>query len=612
MKAGNSLVMVLVLILLVSCLQLTGCNEGESIPLSPSSSMCEQPLDPAWHQVGGICGNKDPEAAVWTEGRMPVVVGSDGLIVECDSDRQWSTPAQLSGDNYYTLVSNSDDFVVAAGTYGTVGFSPEPGVWENQEMDMDGHWLSACADGKKIWLAGSDGVLASILPGEEWEFFQSPGERDLYSICAYGDSVFVGGNSGSFQVMVNGQWQDLENPGLADRRVKDILRLDDGRLLLSAGGLFIREESGWVLVPEMGQPYFDGEIQLKDGFLWVQESVLRRFDTSSNPWSERSIESISYYDAMAPGPDNQILLASNSGRMIWCDLLDDGTINMELDLAGDMGVRRLTCLLDGTLLFPGWWGFYEITGRGPRQIHGISDEVFDLASLNSFISGQSLDDFYLITGSRLLRCQGGIPTEDIPIPEEVEYVRELTIDRDGRAWVAGRGGLFCWEGGQWQSWLGRDAREIFVTQNGTVVLRHSSRDFSYLGNSGLVPLRFQGAIQGVAEPEPGHLVFLSEYFEETWWQMGTGASQTNWVHPRPECGGLNIEVSLDSTRGFLVATENYSMVLKRDENFQYDNWELVAGPCMHEIRSLQELEDGRLVALGDETGVILIYSPSPF
>jgi len=62
----------------------------------------------------------------------------------------------------------------------------------------------------------------------------------------------------------------------------------------------------------------------------------------------------------------------------------------------------------------------------------------------------------------------------------------------------------------------------------------------------------------------------------------------------------------------LISTVNNSMVLKFPDDPIRAGWDLLAGPCKHQILDLQLFPDGSLVALDRSDSFIMIYPSSNF
>ena len=231
-------------IIVLALFVLGGCNEGEIIPLSPPSVLCERPLDSGWYPLNNICAGRIPRDVVWHEGLSPVVVGEDGLILESQGPGQW-TEFSLGLSEDLTIVSaNAQGDLVAAGHNGALVVRSQ-GHWQLENSLESTNWNDVRADGQEIWLAGDNGALAVGIPGQSWRMVDYPDTTDLLTVCAFEDSVFVGGRAGLLSVLVENQWHNVAPSQWGQADVQSMVRIPDGRLVVWAVTFSIAR-NGWT------------------------------------------------------------------------------------------------------------------------------------------------------------------------------------------------------------------------------------------------------------------------------------------------------------------------------------------------------------------------------
>ncbi len=372
---------------------LLGCSEGEVIPLVPPGFVCERPLDNGWRNLTNICEFRDPADAVWPEGEMPVVIGDDGLILQCSSGAQWSVVDLSIRADLAALAVNSDGDLMVAGQYGALAFRKN-GQWQAMESLIETDWRDVRSQDRRMWLAGSGGALASCRPGNPLEMVSVPDDADLYAVCAFQDSVFTGGDDGLFQVLANNQWEDNSWPELGTRDVRSIVRLDDGRLAVWAGGLWIRELDGWVRHHQYGYT-LNSHLKVRGSFLWVVSGYHStvRLDLSTDPWEEVDYNSPGNTICFAPGPESRVLAVSDEGELIWFEGDADDSIIRQIDPAGYLDTDHFFSLDDGMIVFAVDKGLFKITTAGIEQVQTLNPEVEARLYESTLIDGASLDDF---------------------------------------------------------------------------------------------------------------------------------------------------------------------------------------------------------------------------
>ncbi len=594
---------------LLGLMGLLGCSEGEVIPLVPSGPSCERPLDQGWSYHGNICDSKRPRDAVWPAEQMPVVVGGAGLILQCDANSQWQVVDLGIQENLNVVAANADGDLMAAGENGVLAFRQD-GEWQTMEPLADTPWRDARSNGSQVWLAGENGQLAKGQPGSAWEMVAVPDSTHLYSVCAFADSVFTGGSNGLLRVLVNGQWEDVSSPLWEAWFVQSIVRLDDGRLAVWAGGLWIRELDGWREMTEIQYYALNDHMKVHDGYLWLMYGYNEyyRLDLSVDPVEVVPYQGLSNPQCLAPGPDNQAFAAGWYGTLSWTSLDDQNNVISSLDPAGLVEVDQLQRLDDGTVVGATEGSLFRATASGLESIDFLSSEVREHLTSYSLIHGATLDDFYLATEWNLYRVQNGNITFATEIPTEDGRPRKLLVSREGEVCLAMRDIGYFWTGSIWRVWKEDLYVRAFLTQEQNFIAVLQTRA-EYISPSGVfsIPLGMRAAVAW--EPEPGVLKFMNSDFILAQWQDGVPMGEHIYMVPMPGCSDVYPQAIVETTSGILVVTSNHSMVLRVPDDPHLVDWELVAGPCLNEISDVQVLEDGHLVALGNGGDNIMIYSP---
>ncbi len=586
---------------------LSGCSEGEVVPLVPPGNVCERPLDRSWRELNNICKSREPFSTVWPTGGMPVVVGGDGLILECDAEGQWLEKDLSLRDGLLVVAANEDGDLMVAGENGAMA-SRKNGNWQNMEPLAETIWRDIRANGRQMWMVGDNGSLATGVPGESWQIVDFPDSTDLRSVCAFEDSVYVCGAGGLLSVLVDNQWHDRSLPELENICIRSVVRLDDGRLVVWAYGFWVREIDGWVPIGSVGH-HPHGPIKAKNGYLWVGGySGCSRIDPSLEPWGEKQVGGHGRYQKVASGPDDQVFVVAYHGELTWLSINAEGNTK-HLDPAGYLPLKMMYRLADGAVVFPTTNALFKAISTGIEQVDFLTPDVEARLGKNSMIDGNSLDDFYSISGMTLSHILGGEMVLEMDIPGDHGSPRGFRVNREGQVCLAVSRGVLFWTGDQWETWSEENGSMVFLTQFQNFVTVSSDKAvFHRAQGSAAINLGLEPWL--VWEPEPGVLGFLSGYLTFTQWRIGAEPDEIIFLDPLPGCTQVNLVALRETTMGVLIVTEGHSMVLKLPDDPYRADWDLVAGSCMNQISDLQVLEDGSLVAFGNANHFIMAYQPS--
>ncbi len=577
-----------------------GCTEGENIPLSPPFSGCEVPLDHKWYDLNNVFEGHQPADCLWLDEKNAVVVCTDGFILETDGVGQWvSKETSVSGD-FTVVVANEDQNLVAAGLDGALALRLG-GTWQVDNSVPEQNWYSASADGGTVWLAGSGGSLLHAVPGQDWSLNQHPVIENLLSVCAFEDSVFVGGPEGQLSVLVNDQWTDVSPPALAEKPIKSLVKLNDGRLAALAEKVWVRQADQWeVLYDDTHSSYRSPHLKYRDGILWIQDRNLLGMEI---PGDEalfyRSDHSGGYMKVGAPGPDKQVLLFSSPGGATWH--LGSGLQNriIKVDPAGAISHMPAVKLHDGTVVVTTYNGIFEVTSSGLRRIETLALETELLMDELFYIGGHSLSDFYMTDSRILYRVIGGQTVLQEDIPENGESIYGIVVAPSGTVYMNQYERILIWENNSWTEIFTAEPDNISrldLTAGNTLVWQ-GSWDSYYLSENGAIPVGLSSWSLITVERKPGILEYFCRGHQRyyLWWQKGTGATGESYLNPLPGCEQIGFGAACDHEGGVYLSTLDHSMVLKVPDDFSHNNWELVAGPNLNQISQMEMLVDGTLV-----------------
>ena len=607
MKTINGLYLFL---LLVAMVPITGCSEGDIIPLIPPTISCERPLDQNWKQVNNIAGYHRIYQALWPSGQMPVVMGEDGLILENSADFGWSAINLPITDNLWLLSENQDGDLIAAGQNGTLVYRKN-GNWQIAEKLTQSAWRDVRSDGREMWLAGDDGNLARGYPGGSWQMVDYPDDSDILAVCVAGDSVFVGGNGGLLRVLVDDQWHDISWPFPEFWGVNSIVRLDDGRLVVSCGTVWVRDPDGWHEKPELGYENFR-HLKVRDGNLWVNGGFRKcwKADTSTEPWGLVNYSAGFNGEGFAPGPDDQTFNFSNLGRFSWAAVDDQGEVVHRIDPQGGTSTNHLGRLGDGTVIFSTDNSLIKVVASALEEVPIQSSYLKSLLYQNSLVAGVSLDDFYVVADSRLWRIvNGGLVLEE-EIPDGFGSCRTILVNEAGLLCMRFSQAIFFWRDNQWEAWDEGRNNLVFLTRYNNFVAAFGGGEVQYHTDLTTVSLNAPLAFVSVWEPEPGTLEFMDRDFGLFQWKLGSENNDVIYLNPLPGCPNFYPRSIKDSDIGVLMASGSHSMVFRVPTDPHRSDWDLVAGPCLHELYETEVTGSGELVGLSSSGSTIMVY-PNP-
>jgi len=543
---------------------------------------------------------------------MPVVVGRDGLIIECTAETQWSDTGLSTHDEFRVVDCNSDGDVVAAGVDGALALRKD-GIWQLMDHPAETTWNDVRANGREMWLAGDDGNLARGLPGEAWELINYPDSTSLHSVCAFEDSVYVGGTQGSLKVLVDGQWHDVPTPWEGSPYyTRSLVRLDDGRLVAFSNTLWVREADGWVSLESYGYNLI-GHLKVHDGFLWLISGYAsgRRVDPSTDPWQSENYRGFGYNRSMAPGPDGRVLVVADDGVLTW--LVPDAEENLIRypDPAGHLNFGSMRRFSDGELVFPVDENLFKITTDGIERVTFLNPEVNALFNNSSMLAGVSLEDFYLLSSGTFRRIQGGEVVLETEVPDEYGNSRHLLVNDVGEVCLSLNTGIFFWTNNQWEVWDEGRQNRIYLTGQQNFVATFVTNGLYFSGGESV---SFELPMTAILawETEVGVLEFMNSNFAYARWEEGIVSGDLIYMDPLPGCFNIYYRCVLDTTEGVLVASGNHSMVFRVPDDPLRANWDLVAGPCLHQISQMQVLEDGSLVVFTSYDDNIMTHPTSGF
>jgi hypothetical protein len=598
----------LAFMLMPGLMWLSACSEGETVPLIPAGAICERPLDQNWKYLTNVQAGKDLFDAVWPEGQMPVVVGQDGLIMECDEFAEWRTINLHFWDDLSVIAANDDGDLVAAGQYGSFAVRTD-GHWELQEPMTDSTWKDVRSNGNEMWLAGENGTLAVGTPGQDWQLVDFPFNSNIYGVCAFEDSVFVCDGGLLLKVNAEGQWQEITPPAIQNP-ITSIVRLDDGRLVLWAYDLWIREPEGWVEV-DFANYNLACHLKVRDGFLWHSNYVSTRFDTSVEPWQETRFPAYGNFPSIAPGPSGEALAVTDNGKISWLSQDESQAASRRLDPAGYLDTENLVRLADGTVVFSCDEFLFTITPSGINQVTTLSADVESMLEDDTPLGGASVNDFFLVDDFTLYRIEGGEIVLEAEIPGDYSSVWRLLVDDTGRAGLIASRGILFWNDNQWDVLSDHFLAWLHLTDFQNFIVTTEAQAFYYSAD-GMITIDLGMPTVMVVESEPGVLDFMNQDYRMVHWEVDTGLDNFFYLDPLPGCDHLELDSLAYSPWGTFIGSISNSMILKIPEDPLRADWDLAAGPCLHSISSFQILDNGTIAALDKHDNFIMIYPSSNF
>jgi len=169
--------------------------------------------------------------------------------------------------------------------------------------------------------------------------------------------------------------------------------------------------------------------------------------------------------------------------------------------------------------------------------------------------------------------------------------------------------VLLWSDNQWETLVEGTYNLIFLTRYQNFVASFSGHALYYSNHQ--VTTKVLGIHTHQArEIEPGYVEVLGSDLNLARWPVGSAFENYIFLDPLPGCPFEHLKALSKNSTGFYAAISDHSMVLQFPDDPHRADWKLVAGPCMHEICSMQVLEDGSVMALGDDGRYVMYYPPS--
>ena len=355
-----------------------------------------------------------------------------------------------------------------------------------------------------------------------------------------------------------------------------------------------------------------GHIQVQGGYAWgISDFQCRRFDPSVEPMAVSDRMGVGMVQALAPGPDGSVFLASEKGELTWSNIDSEGNITNRLDPAGRLPTSFLKKLADDTVVLAVEKALFKVTPGGMENIPLSPEVQVNLAS-DVITEGKSLDDFYFASDTTIWHILAGKQVQAINIPSEFGDARDFRINDEDEICLATENAILFWSENHWETWALGSYSLVFLTEyqnfvattNGTTALYYSGTELKTM------TLGFRACM--AREREPGQIDFLGDDFNLAQWTEGSQVGPVIYMDPLAGCPFGYMRAIEKTSSGVFTAINSHSMVLKYPDDPYRADWELVAGPSMHEISTMQVLEDGSVVALGSGQHYVMYYPPPGF
>ncbi len=624
--------------LLMTTAGLSGCGNGEYVPLIAPGGSDEWPIDPGWSSPASLLQGEYLIDGVWnhqaTAGSPQVVlVGTGGVILE-NIAGDWTT--RYSGDGYSlsSIVQAPAGEFVAVGSGGRA-FSRASNAgageeWLREETGTDESLALALADGDRIWAVGSNGTVVRRESGA-WTTLPSSGDFHLVAAAVLNDSLFVVDYLGNVRIWDNQSnenqiWGDMpDGPWLAgevldpdDHGVLGLATIGDGHLYAFADSVYVREPTGWRTITDtsldsrsslntrvVGQTIWYG----RSGSWW-------HIDPTVAPWQPE--QHVAYSNSiMAIGDELNYLASSSYATMTWTE---DG--EQRRDIAGNLSIYGHIRLDEGGMLL---YTDVGVVHRSAAGAHLLMD-VARVPLLGSYTfeagCGISPEDYYLVGREALYHCVGGQAQLMGTWTESLGF-DTAALSGAGELYAGGDEGLYHWQGTSWQRimpLLEDESRQFKVWSLGDGRLGAVDRGgVLYCLEDG--PWRAIGQYDwevNLLAGEDGSLFAVARVNQDgsysstnvlLEYDSHAGAFREPQQQGMGPLADLRIDGSTSRDGEVLIWTTAPAMVFTLKGPPSRGDWHVVAGPLDMDIRMLERLPDGNLLAWVSEIQDFAIYRP---
>ena len=604
-----------------------GCGEGDDIPLFAPGGGLQWPADPGWVSLSPMNAryinySAGARASQTIAGETEVVlVGREGLVAEY-KDGQWGSSRKNGQNSLYSVVSVGGGEFVAVGDGGSA-LSLEGGTWQIEDTGTTEYLRHVVEADGIVWAVGGRGTVQRREAGQ-WTAISTGTSEELRCAAVLNDSLFVVGSDREVRVWDGEDWGVLSNVPWASGDSGSIATAvatgDDGRLFVAAGGLYVREASGWRAIGDVALSpyYYTYKLKIIENTVWFYYgSTWHHIDVNA-PASQSAAVLPGVEAILLPRDLENYLTVSSGGRIDW---VVDGQLSR--DVAGTLDAVRDIYLAEGGLIFMTNVGVVQRDATSLKVL--VAPDQLPLMDSDQFRAGwgQSPRDFYLAGYGVLYHCVDGVATV-VGTWAEDHTIHSLAISDDGVIYCSDYHGLWRWQDGAWLRELPvmAEHNERFLVQslaNGSLVATDNERQVYRLDENGqwiyldlltydsviesgtdgtLFVVKYQSSVEGFT----GGNILLT-YDERA------GAFINRLDQGMGPLVDLNLEGSENQGGETFIWTTSPTMVFALEGPPANANWRVVAGPLDGKISRLVRLSDGNLLAVGDEDSEFFLYRP---
>ncbi|MDX2473071.1 MAG: hypothetical protein QNL91_05135 [Candidatus Krumholzibacteria bacterium] len=615
----------LMLGLALTVLVLSGCGEGEDIPLLAPGGTSVWPADPGWNLRPALLNGEWVSDGLWSRQDVAgsprvVLVGSRGTVLEY-TDGQWQT-VSAGGNTFSTVVELQPGEFVANGELG-LAMRREGGVWVSEDTGTEMTLLKSIARDGEVWAVGSEGTVCRRAAGL-WTTLPTAGESSLIDVAVLNDSLFVVTNRGDVRIWANESWSDMPGgPWLAaadsnfgEQGVLGLATVGDGRLYAVTDSLYVREPNGWRTISDWAHNNWSRlETRVIGQTLWYGNYAgWWRIDPTVAAWQPQRRLLVSA-EIMAIRDDTNFLASASNGSMNW---VEDGVVRQET--AGRLGVHGHIALAEGGMYLMADVGVVQRRDSGVQVV--LAEAEIPLASRYGFEVGCGLgpQDYYLIGHKALYHCVDGVPTL-LGTWEDDWHSVTGAVATNGELYLGTSKGLMQWQGGTWQQVLPRLGTEnwefaVWPLGDGRLGAGDTNGELYYLQDGQWNSLGMMGRDVVQLCGEDGTLFVIREDHEYDSngnsllvYDDRAGAFRDLGQQGMGPLKDLPIAGASSRNGEVLIWTQNPTMVFALSGSPASADWQVVAGPLDEDIQWLERLPSGNLLAWVNDVREFAVYQP---
>lgn len=604
------------LALLIAAFACGGCSRGESIPVEPVGVNLDAIPDRRFTLLAPLNEDRSQHAAVQLEDGRAWIVGQDGLILACDSRRNWRREECPRPETLYDAVAGPDGRVWACGGGGSIVVREADG-WRTEETGTDADLRSLWSDGAGIWAVGEGGTVLQRTGGS-WRRIECPTASSLNGISGDGSVYWVCSYDSLLLRYEEGEWIDESDGPWETGYFTSIARPEGGPVVLAnLGELYRRAEQGWRHVEREqadGGPV--GRLHARGGELWYESSDhVGRIRLGANSWSAIRYEggAGTYFPNLGLAAGRDLLVAYDGGQVEWIG--EDGVVTPEMIGEPDRNALPFE-LADGTQGFFDSRGLFAWNGmrfdglawdfRAFEEIHFEAREV----------DGGSPSDLYVATLFGLYHVVDGVAVARLEV-EDTPGRRMMRVDAAGDLYFSQDDGLYrvaagtltpvrVEEVGATRHWVERLRSDRIVAVDGWL-LCHVLEDGDWTSRDMSVPPSY------LWEMDDGAMAafhFGYSWSDPTVLMFWRGDSAETKVPFRLVPGDETqvVESVRRGLHGVYACTREPSRIFRLDESDPLAaRWDAVTGLYAGDATEFLPLDDGSLLVCDNRNDHILLY-----